>query len=93
MGISVTPISSKADLSTAINTLNSMIRSLAAENQTKTISQSGGSAIISGKLSNGAYGEVIYDTNGTPRILIGQKANGEPIIAISKKGKNVLDLV
>ena len=87
------PISSKASLPTAINSLNTIIRSLTAETATKTISQAGGSAIITGKLSNGAYGQIIYDTNGTPRILIGQKTNGEPIIAISVKGKNVLELV
>lgn len=87
------PISSKASLPTAINSLNTIIRSLTAEASTKTISQSGGSAIVSGRLPNGSYGEVIYDTNGTARILIGQKTNGEPIIAISVKGKDVVDLV
>lgn len=93
MPVTLTPISSKATLPTAINSLNTIIRSLTAENATKTIAQSGGSAITTGKLSNGTYGQLIYDTNGVPRILIGQKTNGEPIIAISVKGKNVLDVL
>lgn len=93
MAVTLTPISSKATLPTAINSLNTIIRSLTAENATKTIAQAGGSAVITGKLSNGTYGQVIYDTDNVPRILIGQKTNGEPIIAISVKGKNVLELV
>lgn len=93
MPVTLTPISSKATLPTAINSLNTIIRSLTAENVTKTVSQSGGSAVITGKLSNGTYGQVIYDTDNTPRILVGQKSDGEPIIAISVKGKDVLELV
>lgn len=86
------PISSKASLSTAINSLNMVIRSLSAETTTKTVKQNGGSAITSGKLSNGRYGEVISDSTNIPRIIIGQKpSNGEPIIAISKTGIDVLE--
>lgn len=92
MAVELTPISSKATLPTAINTINEIVRSLAAEAQTKTINQSGSSAMVNGKLSTGTYGQVIYDTNGIPRIYIGQKpSNGEPIIAITKHGKNVID--
>ena len=92
MGLQITPISSKAELPTAINTINEIVRSLASEAQTKTINQSGGAALSSGKLSTGTYGEVIYDTNGIPRIYIGQKPQtGEPIIAITKHGKNVIE--
>lgn len=87
------PISSEASLPTAINSLNTIIRSLTAEASTKTVEQAGGSAVITGRLSNGTYGMVIYDPNNVPRILIGQKTNGEPIIAVSVKGKSVTDLV
>lgn len=91
MGLQITPISSTASLPTAINTLNEIIRSLAAEAQTKTIYQSGSAATVNGKLSTGTYGQIIYDTNGIPRIYIGQKPQtGEPIIAITKSGKNVI---
>lgn len=86
------PISSKASLPTAINALNNVIRGLSSETNTKTVRQSGGNAILSGKLPNGRYGEVIYDSNNKARILIGQKPNdGEPIIAISKTGIDVLE--
>lgn len=90
MAIQFQPIAGSADHQALINAINNINRNLAAEAATKTIQQSGGSAIISGKLSNGRYGDLIYDSNGIPRILVGQKSNGEPIIAVSKPGKDVL---
>lgn len=67
---------------------------LDAETYAKTISNGKNSQMVSGKLSNGRYGEVFYDAGGMPRILIGQAPNdGRPGIWITKEGFNVLDEV
>lgn len=67
---------------------------LDAEAYAKNISNGKNSQMVSGKLSNGRYGEVFYDAGGMPRILIGQAPNdGRPGIWITKEGYNVLDEV
>ena len=91
MGLNYIPISSTADLKAALKQINSNFRQIAAENQTRTISQNGGSAITNGKLQNGTYGIVLNDPNNVPRILIGFHKNGQPVIAVTKAGKNVFD--
>ena len=91
MALNYTPISSSAELKEALKQIDSNFRQIAAENQTKTISQGGGSALQEGKLKNGTYGIVLSDPNNVPRILIGFHSNGEPIIAVTKAGKNVFD--
>ena len=46
--------------------------------------------MLSGRLPNGRYGEVFYDSTGTPRILIGQSPkDGRPGIWVTKPGCNV----
>ena len=91
MALNYKHISSSSELKPALKQIDENFRQIAAENQTKTISQSGGSALKWGKLKNGTYGIVLSDPNNTPRILIGFHSNGEPIIAVTKKGKNVFD--
>ena len=91
MGLNYIPISSTADLKAALKQIDSNFRQIAAENQTKSISQNGGSALQEGKLSNGTYGIVLSDPNNVPRILIGFHQNGQPIIAVTKAGKNVFE--
>lgn len=91
MGLNYIPISSSADLKAALKQIDSNFRQIAAENQTRTISQNGGSAITNGKLQNGTYGIVLNDPNNVPRILIGFHKNGQPVIAVTKAGKNVFD--
>lgn len=91
MGLNYIPISSTADLKAALKQIDSNFRQIAAENQTRTISQNGGSAITNGKLQNGTYGIVLNDPNNVPRILIGFHKNGQPVIAVTKAGKNVFD--
>lgn len=91
MAITYTPISSTADLKSALKQIDSNFRQIAAENQTRTINQNGGSAITNGKLKNGTYGIVLSDPANVPRILIGFHQNGQPIIAVTKAGKNVFD--
>lgn len=91
MALNYIPISSTADLKDALKQIDSNFRQIAAENQTKSISQNGGSALQEGKLSNGTYGIVLSDPNNVPRILIGFHKNGQPIIAVTKSGKNVFD--
>lgn len=67
---------------------------LDAETYSKTISGGGSTQIVTGKLPNGRYGEVFYDTSGRPRILIGQAPNNaRPGIWITKDGFDVLQEV
>lgn len=91
MALNYIPISSKSDLEAALKQIDSNFRQIASENQTKVIPQSGGAALQEGKLKNGTYGIVLSDPNNIPRILIGFHANGQPIIAVTKAGKNVFD--
>lgn len=91
MALNYIPISSTSDLKAALKQIDSNFRQIAAENQTRTISQNGGSAITDGKLSNGTYGIVLNDPSNTPRILIGFHKNGQPVIAVTKANKNVFD--
>lgn len=89
MGINYIPISSKAKLPSALKQINDNFRDIAAENQTKTISQNGGTAMQLGKLKNGTYGLVLSDPSNVPRILVGFHRNGQPVIAVTKDGLNV----
>jgi hypothetical protein len=91
MALNYTPISSTADLKSALKQIDSNFRQIAAENQTKAIAQNGGAALQEGKLKNGTYGIVLSDPSNVPRILIGFHKNGQPIIAVTKEGKNVFD--
>ena len=93
MALNYIPISSSADLKAALKQIDENFRQIAAENQTKAIAQNGGSALQEGKLQNGTYGIVLSDPNNVPRILIGFHKNGQPIIAVTKAGKNVFDAV
>ena len=91
MGLTYTHISSKSNLPDALKQIDANFRQIAAENQTKAISQNGGTALQEGKLKNGTYGIVLSDPSNVPRILIGFHKNGQPIIAVTKNGKNVFD--
>lgn len=90
MALNYKQIPSTSDLKSALKQIDENFRQIAAENQTKTISQNGGTALKYGKLSNGTYGYVLSDPNNVPRILIGFHKNGQPIIAVTK-AKNVFD--
>lgn len=91
MALNYIPISSSADLKAALKQIDENFRQIAAENQTKAISQNGGAALQEGKLQNGTYGIVLSDPNNVPRILIGFHQNGQPVIAVTKANKNVFD--
>jgi hypothetical protein len=84
------PISSQANLQDALKQINSNFQQIAAENQTKTIAQNGGSALTEGRLKNGTYGIVLRDPSNKARILIGFHKNGQPIIAVTKS-RDVFD--
>ena len=89
-----TPINSNQSTKTALQIANQNFMALDAEAFTKTIANNGNSQMVSGKLSNGRYGEVFYDAGGMPRILIGQApGDGRPGIWITKEGFNVLEEV
>ena len=91
MALNYIPISSEAGLKAALKQINDNFRQIAAENQTKAISQNGGTALQFGKLQNGTYGIVLSDPNNVPRILVGFHENGQPVIAVTKANKNVFD--
>ena len=93
MALNYIPISSAAKLPAALKQINDNFRQIAAENQTKTISQNGGTALQEGKLKNGTYGILLSDPNNVPRILVGFHTNGQPIIAVSKSNINVVDAI
>ena len=85
------PINSSQDTKKALQTINKNFMMLDAETFSKTISGGGNPQMISGKLSNGRYGEVFYDAGGMPRILIGQApGNARPGLWITKDGFDVL---
>lgn len=90
MALNYIKISSKANLPDALKQIDANFQQIAAENQTRTISQNGGSALTDGRLKNGTYGIVLSDPSNTPRILIGFHKNGKPVIAVTKS-RNVFD--
>ena len=90
MPLNYIPISSEAKLKDALKQINDNFRDIAAENQTKTVSQSGGTALQWGKLPNGNYGITIADKNNKRRIFIGIKPDGEPNISVSKRTVDVV---
>ena len=53
--------------------------------------QGGNTSLRLGSLTDGSYGMIISDANGYRRIFIGIKTNGEPIIAATKSGYDVID--
>ena len=83
MSLNNITIATDSDLPSALAQINRKFEEIAAENQTKTISQSGGLAMEWGKLKNGTYGIVLADPNNKRRILIGFHKNGSPIIAVT----------
>jgi hypothetical protein len=90
MGINYIPISSKAKLPEALKQIDKNFREISAENQTKTISQNGGTAMQLGKLKNRTYGLLLSDPNNIPRILVGFHTDGKPVIAVSVSGIDVV---
>lgn len=91
MALNYIPISSESDIKEALKQIDSNFKQIAAENQTKAIAQNGGSALQEGRLKNGTYGIVLSDPANVPRILIGFHKNGQPVIAVTKDGKNVFN--
>ncbi|MBQ3474490.1 hypothetical protein IJH24_03665 [Candidatus Saccharibacteria bacterium] len=91
MALNYIPISSTAELKSALKQIDENFRQIASENQTKTVAQNGGTALQEGKLKNGTYGIVLSDPSNVPRILIGFHRNGQPVIAVTKANINVFD--
>ncbi len=85
------PLNSGNTLSTNYNQVNNMVRQLNNEQTTKVFKQASGNAIIDGKLPWGGYGQLLYDTTGKARILIGQHPVDKHMgIWISRDGYDVV---
>jgi hypothetical protein len=76
------------------NQINDAIRQLNKEQTVKVFKGTGNNnTIIQGKLPyDGGYGTLYYDTDGTPRIVIGIQPDGTVGLTISKPGQSVLDV-
>lgn len=85
-------ILSTPDWPSAQPQVNRNFQMLDQENLTKTFNGPNGTkSIIQGRLPNGRYGQLYYDTNGTARILIGQAPDDGRIgIWVSPEGTDVL---
>jgi len=72
--------------------VNDMVRQLNKEQTTKAFKQSGGNAIVEGKLPyEGGYGSLYYDSDNVSRILIGIAPDGEIDIGVSKPTFNITE--
>ena len=86
------PLSTQNSTSTNYGQINDMIRRLDKEQTIKAFKQSGGNAIVEGKLPyDGGYGTLYYDTNNIPRIIVGVAPDGTIGIFVSKDGESVID--
>lgn len=92
MALTYKPIlSDTTDLKSALKQIDANFRQIAAENQTKTIPQNGGTALQEGRLKDGTYGIVLSDPSNVPRILIGFHKNGQPVIAMTKPAISIFE--
>ena len=90
MALNYTHISSESDLPEALKQIDANFRQIAAENQTKTISQGGGTAMKYGLLGDGTYGINLYDPSNNARIEIGFDDNGQPHILMNDNSSRPL---
>lgn len=88
------PLRSGTDIDQLIAILNKNFGELDGETITKVfLGANNRVAIIQGKLPyEGGYGELFYDSTGTPRLLIGITPDGDVDIVKSKSGTSVLDV-
>jgi hypothetical protein len=86
-----TPISSKVGIKQALQQINRNFQALDAESNTKTIRKGGETAMVSGRLPNGRYGDLKYGGN-IPQGLFGQApVDGRVGLWITKPGIDVLE--
>lgn len=85
------PLNTGNSLGSNYSQVNTMMKQLEKEQTVKTFKQTGGNAIIQGRLPSGKYGQLYYDSTGTARILIGQHpVDGHMGIWVSKDGVDVI---
>lgn len=89
------PLNTRNSQSANYNQVNTMIRQLDNEQTTKTYKQAGGkNALVDGRYADNRYGNVLYDSTGVARILIGMSPDdGRMGIWVSKPGEDVLGLL
>lgn len=84
-------IGDSSDLRNVVGDVNKVILDLKSQEQTRVTRRAqGDNAIVEGRLPNEiGYGELLYDTNGSPRILMAIGSDNEPIFKISQSGIDV----
>lgn len=88
------PLNSQNSTKSNYSQINDMVRTLNKEQTVKTYKQASGNAIIQGRLPWGGYGQLFYDGDGIPSILIGQAPDdGRMGIWQAKPGQNVVTLL
>lgn len=88
------PLNSQNSTKASYNQINTMVRQLNKEQTVKTYKQAEGNAIIQGRLPWGGYGQLFYDDDGIPSILIGQAPDdGRMGIWQAEPGENVVTLL
>lgn len=85
------PITRGSSFEESLPVINGNFAQLDSESVTKTFNQPGGNSIVQGKLPyEGGYGSIYYDTDGTPRMILGILPDGTMGFVISKEGVDVL---
>lgn len=90
------PISASGDAGLQASQINANFRKLDNESVVKVFKNGDQNAIINGRYQTdpNRYGQLFYDEDGVPRILIGQAPDdGRPGVWISDDGQNVLELL
>lgn len=84
------PLAQNSSLDDALRVINGNFAQLDNETVTKTFKQANGNAIVEGKLPyDGGYGNLYYDSSGTPRIVIGIAPDGDIDIGVTKQGFDI----
>lgn len=88
------PINPQSSQSNAMAQINQNFARLDREAVTKVFKGPNGPRVIQGALPYGGYGILLYDDDGTPRVLIGTAPDDGRIGTwVSKPGQSVITLL
>ena len=90
--MSLRPLGIKKDDKSQNRLLGDNFRNIENRFRTNVVRQANGNAIVTGKLPyDGGYGNLYYNTDGVPTIIIGILPDGTTGLVIAKEGEDVLD--